>query len=209
MTINNNESTVSKPKNVATKKLRHFINKSKFAACPGDDNIDIEAFDKRVNGIEPNSGAEIKAALAMASLGNVCPQFKQPRVIRDNPKMAPPTDTSNYIKELKVKLSKQELTITWTNGTTNNVLCSPNPRLTPKGKDVVGYKCGPKHTNYKRDAMAWFTAFKSKGMVYGFHNSQRVGRGIVSHGCVRVPCEQAKLINQHSWSGVTKIIVVS
>ena len=172
-----------------------------------DDDIDIDAFDKMVNAdiAEPKA----KAKVAMTALGNICPQFKQPRVIRDNPHMAPPVDTSNYITELRVKLSTQNLRITWLNGSVNNLLCSPNPKLTPRGSDVVGNKCGPKHTNFKRDGMAWFTAFKSRGMAYGFHNSQRVGLGIVSHGCVRVACENAKTINQNSWSGVTKIVIVS
>jgi len=144
----------------------------------------------------------------MVALGTTCPQLKQSKVIRDNSTMAGPVDKSNYITELRVKLSTQELTVTWLDGTTNKLLCSPNPKLTPKGKDVVGYKCGPKHTNYSKDAMAWFTAFKSRGMAYGFHNSQRVGVGVVSHGCVRVLCDNAKIINQNSWSGVTKIVIV-
>jgi hypothetical protein len=172
-----------------------------------DDAIDIEAFDKLVNGDAPKLMA--KANLEMVELATACPQFKQPKVIRDNPKMAPPVNKANYIKELRVKLSTQQLTVTWLDGTKNNWLCSPNPQLTPKLTDVVGYKCGPKHTNYSRDAMAWFTAFKSKGMAYGFHNSQRVGIGIVSHGCVRVLCDNAKVINQNSWSGVTKIVIVA
>lgn len=186
------------PKKTATKpeKILHL----------SDDVIDIEAFDKLVNADvrEPK-----KSKLAMAALGSTCPQLKQPKVIRDNPKMAPPVNKTNYITELRVKLSTQELTISWLDGTKNKLLCSPNPKLTPKGKDIVGYKCGPKHTNYSRDAMAWFTAFKSRGMAYGFHNSQRVGIGVVSHGCVRVPCDSAKTINQNSWSGVTKIVIVS
>ena len=171
-----------------------------------DDAIDIEAFDKLVNADVPEPKA--KVMVAMAALGNICPQLKQPKVIRDNPQMASPIDKSNYITQLRVKLSTQELSLTWLDGTVDKILCSPNPRLTPKGKDVVGYKCGPKHTNYSRDGMAWFTAFKSRGMAYGFHNSQRVGIGVVSHGCVRVSCDNAKKVNQNSWSGVTKIVIV-
>src|ERR1051326_4375399 len=155
-----------------------------------DDAIDIEAFDKLVNADVPESNT--KAKVAMADLGTTCPQFKQPKVIRDNPHMAPPVDKSNYITELRVKLSTQELTVTWLDGTKIKWLCSPNPQLTPKGNDVVGYKCGPKHTNYSRDGMAWFTALKSRGLAFGFHNSQRVGIGIVSHGCIRVQCDNAK-----------------
>ena len=172
-----------------------------------DDAIDIEAFDKLVNADVPEP--KTKTKVSMLALGTTCPQFKQPKVIRDNPRMAPPVDKTNYIKELRVKLRTQELTVTWLDGTTNKWLCSPNPRLTPRGRDVVGFKCGPKHTNYSRDGMAWFTAFKSRGMAYGFHNSQRVQIGVVSHGCVRVQCDKAKIINQNSWSGVTKIVIVA
>ena len=174
-----------------------------------DDDIDIEAFDKLVNADVPEPKAKAKPKVAFAALGNICPQLKQPKVIRDNPQMTPPVDQSNYITQLRVKLSTQELTITWLNGTANTILCSPNPKLTPKGSDVVGFKCGPKHTNYSRDGMAWFTALKSRGMAYGFHNSQRVGIGVVSHGCIRVSCDNAKTINQNSWSGVTKIVIVA
>lgn len=95
--------------------------------------------------------------------------------------------------------------ITWTDEIIENILCSPNPSLTPLGNDVVGNKCGTKHTNFKKDGMAWFTAFRSRGMAYGFHNSQRVGIGIVSHSCIRVACDSVKRINQNSWSGKTKL----
>lgn len=191
----------------ATARLRRLLTKTVKTPYLSDDEIDIEAFDEKVNADVPEP--ETKTMLAMTALGNTCPQFKQPRVIRDNPRMAPPVNRSNYITELRVKLSIQEITVTWLNGAKNKWLCSPNPRLTPRGRDLVGYKCGPKHTNYSRDAMAWFTAFRSRGMMYGFHNSQRVGRGVVSHGCVRVSCDNAKTINQNSWSGVTRIVIVS
>lgn len=202
------KSTKEQTKRLATATvgLRKYVTKTVRSLHLSDDAIDIEAFDKRVNADVPEQ--ETKATLEMAALGNTCPQFKQSKVIRDNPKMSPPVNKSNYITELRVKLSTQNLTVTWLNGTTNNWLCSPNPRLTPKGRDLVGYKCGPKHTNYSRDAMAWFTAFKSRGMAYGFHNSQRVGIGVVSHGCIRVSCVNAKTINQNSWSGVTRIVIV-
>lgn len=194
------------PKKVAasSKKVTTKVDKIMYLS---DDVIDLEEFDKMINGdIAPEKS---KKKVAMSALGEICPQLKQPKVIRDNPQMSGPLDTSNYIIELRVKLSAQELKVTWKDGTIDKWLCSPNPILTPKGTDVVGYKCGPKHTNFKRDGMAWFTAFKSKGMAYGFHNSQRVAIGIVSHGCVRVSCDNAKTINQNSWSGVTKIVIVA
>ncbi len=192
----------------AVKAVKKAVKQPEKILHLSDDDIDIEAFDKMVNAEVAEPKAKAKPKVAMTALGNVCPQFKQPKVIRDNPHMGGPVNTSNYITELRVKLSTQDLRVTWLNGTVNNWLCSPNPKLTPKGSDVVGNKCGPKHTNFKRDGMAWFTAFKSRGMAFGFHNSQRVGLGIVSHGCVRVACENAKTINQNSWSGVTKIVIV-
>lgn len=199
------KNTKEPPKKAAAK-IKKVVTKPVKELHLSDDAIDIEAFDKLVNADVPEPK---KAKLAMSALGSTCPQLKQPKVIRDNPKMAPPADKSNYITELRVKLSTQELTVSWLDGTKNKWLCSPNPKLTPKGNDVVGYKCGPKHTNYSRDGMAWFTAFKNRGMAYGFHNSQRVGIGVVSHGCVRVLCDNAKTINQNSWSGVTKIAIVA
>lgn len=173
-----------------------------------DDDIDIELFDQE-NNVKALK-ANVKSALAerSATAFALCPQGKQPKVIRDNPSLTPPLDTNNYIQSLHVKLSAQLLTITWTDGSVEQILCSPNPKLTPQITDVVGFKCGPKHTNFKRDGMAWFTALKSKGMAYGFHNSQPVGKGIVSHGCIRVPCEYAKKINNNSWSGKTVIKII-
>jgi hypothetical protein len=176
-------------------------------AALGDDKIDIEEFDKLFNAGIP--AEKVKGtANASGTLASSCPQGKQPKVIRDNPHTSPPVNTANYITELHVTLSTQNLRVTWLDGTVENLLCSPNPSLTPRGNDLVGNKCGPKHTNFKRDGMAWFTALKNHGMVYGFHNSQRVGRGVVSHGCIRVACDNAKKINQNSWSGKTKIKIV-
>lgn len=168
-----------------------------------DMHIDLEEFDAKVN-----AKALLSAETERKSRSTTCLQGKQPKVIRDNPKMAPPLDKNRYIQELHVKLSTQNLRVTWTDGTVENWICSPNKTLTPKVSDVVGYKCGPKHTNFKRDGMAWFTALKSKGMVYGFHNSQPVGIGIKSKGCIRVLCQHAKILNQNSWSGKTVIKIV-
>jgi hypothetical protein len=178
--------------------------KSKYL---GENYIDIDEFDKKYNSHIPleksNTDSELSEALTA-----VCPQGKQSKVTRDNPHTSPPVNTSNYITELHVTLSTQNLKLTWLDGTVENWFCSPNPSLTPKGNDLVGNKCGPLHTNFKRDGMAWFTALQSHGMVYGFHNSQRVGIGVVSHGCIRVSCDHAKTINQNSWSGKTKIKIV-
>lgn len=211
------KKTATPPKKIATKKavVAKPVTKIVAAKTPvkktalilSDDKIDIEAFEKEVNGHIPLEKVKAKRSKALADLPT-CPQGKQPKVIRDNCRLAPPIDKANYIVSLHVKLSTQTLTVTWLNGKVDTWLCSPNPKLTPRISDVVGNKCGAKHTNFKRDGMAWFTALKSKGMAYGFHNSQRVGLGIVSHGCIRVVCEHAKIINLNSWSGKTTIKIV-
>lgn len=199
---------VSKPKS-ASKKVTAVKSTSiakklkKEPEVVSDDTIDIEAFNLEHGYVSPAKTRDVQAEAVVT-----CPQGKQPKVIRDNCKLAPPQDKNQYIVLLHVKLSTQQLTVTWKDGKKDVWLCSPNPSLTPRLKDVVGFKCGAKHTNYKRDGMAWFTALKSKGMAYGFHNSQPVGIGIKSHGCIRVRCEHAKIINQNSWSGVTKIEIV-
>lgn len=188
------------------KSIQKVVKKTAIKKVLTDSDIDIEAFDLEFNAHIPLP--KIKTQTNLKALP-ICPQGKQPKVIRDNCRVSRPVNTSQYITALHVKLSTQTLTVTWLDGKKETWLCSPNPKLTPKGKDLVGVKCGAKHTNYKRDGMAWFTSFKSRGMAYGFHNSQRVGLGVVSHGCVRVSCEHAKLINENTWSGKTTIQIVS
>ena len=46
------------------------------------------------------------------------------------------------------------------------------------------------------------------GRSVGFHDSQPVGSGQVSHACIRVCCNHAKTINQNTWSGKTTVNVV-
>jgi LysM repeat protein len=48
--------------------------------------------------------------------------------------------------------------------------------------------------------MGFFTGFASRDLAIGFHNSQRVGSGIESHGCVRVSCSHARTINRDTSS---------
>jgi hypothetical protein len=85
---------------------------------------------------------------------------------------------------------------------------------TPRGKDTIGVKCGASHTNQitkKRkvpDNMGWFTGLSKHGRSVGFHDSQPVGSGQVSHACIRVCCNHAKTINQNTWSGKTTVNVV-
>jgi hypothetical protein len=143
-----------------------------------------------------------------------CPQGKQRRVVRDDCSPRGPLDNNNFIRHLEVSLNDQLVTASWgpqdrRQAATRSSTwpCSPNPDVTPTGGDRVGTKCSVNHTNRHRDGMAWFTGFRSEGLRIGFHDSQRVGRGIHSHGCVRVLCPVAKTINQNTWSEVTTINV--
>jgi hypothetical protein len=144
-----------------------------------------------------------------------CPQGKQKKVVHDDCGDSGPADPTNFIRHLKVSIAAQTVSATWgprgagTPSTRTDVWeCSPRPGATPLGRDVVGVKCSINHTNMKRDGMAWFTGFASTGLRIGFHDSQRVGSGIFSHGCVRVLCGSAATINANTWSGVTTINVV-
>jgi len=147
-----------------------------------------------------------KAAQNVCSSGG-CPQGKQTKVVRNDCAEGGPVDTNNFISALDVSLTGQAVTVTWSGGKTETWPCSPRPGVTPKGSDVVGVKCGINHTNQKKDGMAWFTGFKSQALAIGFHDSQKVGTGIVSHGCVRVCCDKAETINENTWSGKTTINV--
>jgi len=146
--------------------------------------------------------------------GNVCasggcPQGKQKKAVRDDCGESEPADPDNFITNLSVSLSAQTVDVTWSNGKTETWPCSPKPSVTPTAPDVVGVKCSIKHTNRKRDGMAWFTGFANQGLTIGFHDSQHVGKGIHSHGCVRVCCDKAEIINKNTWSGKTTISVSS
>jgi len=143
-----------------------------------------------------------------------CPQGKQSRVVVDDCGVGRPRNENNYITALHVSLADRTVKVIWSAPVPGNVEiwpCSPNPTVTPRRSpdrpDTVGKKCGIHHTNYHRDGMAWFTGFASENLRIGFHDSQPVGRGCVSHGCVRVCCDHAKTINEHTWSGRTLITV--
>ena len=136
-----------------------------------------------------------------------CPQGKQKKVTRDDCATSEPADPKNFITQLNVSLSGQTVEVIWSNAPAETWPCSPNPSATPTKDDVVGVKCSINHTNKKRDGMAWFTGFDRQGLRIGFHNSQPVGKGFVSHGCVRVCCDKAKIINANTWSGKTTISV--
>jgi|GEM_PF-3453075 len=121
------------------------------------------------------------------------------------------------ITDLTVHRGAHQVVATWSSGPNSTWACSPSTRSGRGGKvptplvtnDRVGIKCDKCHTNRHGDGMGWFTGFSSRGRAIGFHNSQRVGPGFESHGCVRVPCSIAKIIHDHSSSGGTTINVVA
>ncbi len=193
-----------------------------------DDEIDIEAsesnmdeddltqenFDEQADSSESSFLQMKKGNRANNSGGgNICssgscPQGKQKSVTKSDCHTSLPVDTTNFITSLDVNIASQNIHVTWSSGHTEDWACSPNPSHTPRGTNVVGVKCSINHTNRHKDGMAWFTSFDSQGLRIGFHNSQRVGAGIVSHGCVRVCCDKANIINRNTWSGRTTINVV-
>jgi Domain of unknown function (DUF4157)/L,D-transpeptidase catalytic domain len=124
---------------------------------------------------------------------------------------SPAINPSFFIRHLDVNLATQQTTAEWgTAGRTlavGSFLTSPNPTATPLGSHTIEAKCGACHTNADGEGMAWLAAF-ADGIRFGFHDSQRVGRGVRSHGCVRVaPCACAKEIHDNTSSGVTSVCV--
>lgn len=122
-------------------------------------------------------------------------------------------NSSNFIRHLDVDLSTQmvvaELGTATATTSTTSFLSSPRPGTTPPGSHRIGRKCGPCHTNMHAHGMAWFTGF-ANDLEFGFHNSQRVAKGVQSLGCVRVaPCDRAKWIHDNTTSGVTTVCVHS
>jgi len=116
-------------------------------------------------------------------------------------------DPTKLIKHIDVNVKTQAVALHLSSGAITSLVGSPNPSLTPTGSFVIGRKCGPCHTNQCGDGMGWFTGFHND-LEYGFHDSQRVGPGIHSHGCVRVkPCDTAKLIHDNTASGQTTVCV--
>ncbi|HUP43075.1 MAG TPA: DUF4157 domain-containing protein [Thermoanaerobaculia bacterium] len=144
------------------------------------------------------------------SAGRLC---RAGSVTRDNCGDKGAADDSNKISHIRVLLDTRRVHLFWNgrprtdDGTKEELECSPNPSLTPTDWDTVGVKCGVNHTSYARYNMAWFTALKSHGYRYGFHDSQPVGARYNSHGCIRVSCENAQKINQNTVSDWTSIIV--
>jgi hypothetical protein len=152
------------------------------------------------------------ACESVASRGRLC---RASSVTRDGCGERDAEDDSNKISHIRVQLDRRKVHLFWNGspdtdqGTKEEIDCTPwdDPQGTPRGRDVVGNKCGVNHTSYQRYNMAWFTAFKNTGMVVGFHDSQPLGSAYHSHGCVRVSCENAEKINKNTKSNWTSIRV--
>lgn len=135
----------------------------------------------------------------------------------------PPDNQQEFIKHLEVSVGAGTVVATWSGGGTDQWSCTGNVNgkkggkkygmPTPRGDDKIGVKCGVHHTNQitkKRkvpDNMGWFTGLAKWGRRVGFHDSQPVGGGYVSHACIRVCCNHAEIINKNTWSGKTTVHV--
>ncbi|HEY5912263.1 MAG TPA: DUF4157 domain-containing protein [Verrucomicrobiae bacterium] len=138
--------------------------------------------------------------------GGACPQGKQRQVVRNDCSDSPPVNQQDYITALHVSLGDKTVKVMWWaegfGGYSEVWPCSPNPSVTPRHSadqpEFVAKKCSINHTNRHRDGMAWLTAFQSTNVGIGFHDSQHVGPACVSHGCVRVCCDKAEIINKNT-----------
>jgi LysM repeat protein len=123
-------------------------------------------------------------------------------------------DVNNAIRKLNVRRADYSTDLEW--GPMDfskpavkiqTIASSPNLSETPTVDDVIGVKCTACHTNKDGDGMGWFTGFQREYLNVGFHNSQKVASGTQSHGCVRAICSHAEMINKHTSSGKSKIVV--
>jgi lipoprotein-anchoring transpeptidase ErfK/SrfK len=172
---------------------------------PGEDELEgNEAFEE-IEAVEP----EIPVSAPLAA------------TIMRKPRKAPSTSkaTTNkakpHIKSIEVDLSKQRLTISWSDGKTSKPIVissgkglpdtkddpckDPNvngSQCTPIGHFAVGKKGDRNYKNQKGDAMAYYVEFEAKRAI-GIHDSQPVTGKPASHGCVRVDMATSKLINEN------------
>jgi hypothetical protein len=121
-------------------------------------------------------------------------------------------NASKFISNLLVERKAHKITATWSDSSTTTYACSPSTKSgrggkmpTPLGDFKVGVKCDSCHTNRKGDGMAWFTGIVERQI--GFHDSQLVGPSHESHGCIRVPCANAKEIHDNTSSKTTTVHV--
>lgn len=137
-------------------------------------------------------------------------EIRNPGCNNEKCEPGPAADMSNFIRHLDVNLTTQQVTAEI--GTraktlsTRVMLSSPNPSTTPRGTKKIGLKCGPCHTNMHAHGMGWFSGFQN-GIEYGFHNSQRVAKGVHSLACVRTFADDAKWIHDNTASDITTVCV--
>lgn len=124
---------------------------------------------------------------------------------------APAANAAFHIRHIDVNMTSQQAVVEW--GDTKKTLSvsrftvSPNLGNTPKGSHTIGIKCGACHTNKTGHGMGWFAGFHNS-LQFGFHNSQRVAKGVQSAGCVRVPgCDCAQEIHDNTASGSTSVCI--
>jgi hypothetical protein len=186
---------------------------------PGDaGTTDVKPGDEGAT--EEGPGKSTKNAGSTPGSGAGCPQGKSKTGEHhgDCTSGGPPINQSKWIKHLEVSVSAYTVDVTWSDGSKEQWPCTPRPsskkhKGTPLGPDKIGKKCGVNHTNLitpKRkipDGMAWFTGLAKQGLRVGFHDSQPIGKSYQSHGCIRVHCNHAKIINQNTWSGQTTVNV--
>jgi lipoprotein-anchoring transpeptidase ErfK/SrfK len=137
--------------------------------------------------------------------GNKKPEAKPKEKKKDNKKLAPtppPTSTS-----IDVDLSSQQMTVHYSdNSTEGHAIASGKGKpgtkddpcktqteenCTPTGDFKIASKGDKNTTNQHGDKMAWYVDLgvkdsEGKNRGIGIHNSQPVGGGPRSHGCVRV-----------------------
>ncbi len=188
-----------------THELTHVVQQGGGAAAPG-------GMVQRKGAAATAKGKKTVPACTGACAGSKAPIHSGCTDANGSPAVA-----SEYIQDLSVHRAAHQVIATWSSGSINTWDCSPSTKSGKGGKvptplvknDMVGVKCDKCHTNRHGDGMGWFTGFSSRGRAIGFHNSQLVGAKFESHGCVRVSCDIAKTIHDHSSSGVTTINVTA
>lgn len=134
-----------------------------------------------------------------------------------------------WIKQIDVDLSSQEMTLTWSNGVSEGPYLissgkgrpntSDDPCKTQEEKNCTPARSftvsskGDKNTkNSHGDRMSWYVGFVDDRGI-GIHDSQRVSKGTpLSHGCVRTgdtPAGDAlaRKVNENSRIGKTVVVI--
>lgn len=134
-------------------------------------------------------------------------------VARDRDRDRVPTSRRRWINRITIDLAGQTIRYEWSDGTpggassissgrgrpcTANDPCANqnNRNCTPTGTFHPAFLGGPGYTNSEGDAMTWYVDLGT-GRGIGIHDSQPVLGRPASHGCVRVPMNIARTINQN------------